>query len=209
MKAFRSIVRRNPGPALLLAGCVATFTVVGLVRGVWFLWVYLPALVASIGIVVAIDHFKGPNPGSLLWLLVIWAGMHLAGGLAPNPTGESEILYGMWIVDGVLRYDQVVHGFGIAAATAVFAYAARESDRPLFWGFVLAQVVGLVNETAENVFAAFVEEANVGDMINTMWDLIWQLIGAAVATLWMVRRGIPGHARGEAYAPGAQREPRL
>ena len=207
MTAFSSLVRRNPGPAVLLAACVATFTVVGLARDVWFLWIYLPALVASTGIVVGIDHFRGPIPGSLLWLLVIWAGMHLAGGLAPNPTGESEILYGLWLIDGVLRYDQVVHGFGIAAATAVLAYAARDSDRPLFWGFVLAQVVGLVNETAENVFAAFVEESNVGDIINTMGDLLWQLSGAAVATLWMARRGIPGHARGEAYGSGAE-EPR-
>lgn len=204
MKAFTSLVRRNPGPAALLAGSVATFTVVGLERNVWFVWIYLPALVACTGIVVAIDHFKGPIPGSLLWLLAIWAGMHLAGGLAPNPTGESEILYGLWLIDGVLRYDQLVHGFGFAAATAVFAYAARQTGRPLFWGLVLSQVVGLVNEIAENVFAAFVEESNVGDMVNTMWDLTWNLIGAAAATLWMVRRGLPGHTRGEAYASGAQ-----
>lgn len=200
MKAVVTLVRRNPGPALLLAACVVTFTVVGLARGVWFLWVYLPALAACVGIVAAIDHLRGPLPGSLLWPLVVWAGMHLAGGLAPNPTGESEILYGLWLIDGVVRYDQLVHGFGIAAATVVFAYAARHSDRPLFWGFVLSQVVGLVNETAENIFASFVEDSNVGDMVNTMGDLVWHLIGAAVATLWMARRGIPGHTRGESYA---------
>jgi len=200
VSALATLMRRNPGPALLLAGFVITFTVVGLVRGVWFLWIYLPALAACVGIVAAIDRRRGPLPGSLLWPLVVWAGMHLAGGLAPNPTGESEILYGMWLIDGVLRYDQLVHGFGIAAATVVFAYAARHSDRPLFWGFVLSQMVGLVNETVENLFAAFVEDSNVGDIVNTMGDLVWHLIGAAVATLWMARRGIPGHTRGESYA---------
>ncbi len=207
MSALTTLMRRNPGPALLLAACVAMFTVVGLVRGVWFLWIYLPALAACIGIVAAIDHLRGPLPGSLLWPLVVWAGMHLAGGLAPNPTGESEILYGMWLIDGVLRYDQLVHGFGIGAATVVFAYAARQSDRPLFWGFVLSQIVGLVNETVENVFAAFVEGSNVGDFANTMGDLVSHLIGAAVATLWMAWRGIPGHTPGESYA-GVQREQR-
>ena len=205
MSAVASLLRRNPGPALLLGGCIATFTVVGLVRGVWFLWVYLPALAACIGIVAAIDHHRGPLPASLLWPLVMWAGMHLAGGLAADPTGDSEILYGMWLIDGVLRYDQLVHGFGIAAATVLFAYAARDGERPLFWGFVLAQVVGLVNETAENVFAAFVDGSNVGDIVNTMWDLTWHLIGGSVATLWMARRGIPGHNYGESYA--ADREP--
>jgi hypothetical protein len=71
---------------------------------------------------------------------------------------------------------------------------------------VLSQVVGLVNEIAENVFAAFVADSNVGDIVNTSWDLIWHVIGAAVATLWMVRRGIPGHSRGETYVAGRQEQ---
>lgn len=195
MRAFSSLVSRNRGPALLLAVSMVFFTGVGLVRDAWFLWIYLPLLIACVAVVVAVDHRKGPIPGSLLWLLVVWAGMHLAGGLLPNPTGDSEILYNWWLIDGVFRYDQLVHGFGIAAATAVFAYTARESARPLFWGFVLSQVVGLINETAENVFAAFVERSNVGDIVNTMWDMAWHVIGAAVATLWMARRGIPGVKR--------------
>jgi hypothetical protein len=192
VSAFVSLIRRNPGPAVFLAAVVAAFTVVGLVRGVWFLWIYLPALVACIAIVVYLDHRRGPIPNALVWLLAVWAALHLAGGLAPSPTGTSEILYGMWLIDGVLRYDQVVHGFGIGAATAVFAYAARDSERPLLWGFVLSQLVGLVNETAENTFAAFVEDSNVGDMVNTMWDMAWHVIGAGIATLWMAQRGIPG-----------------
>lgn len=208
MRALVTLLRRNRGPALLLGAIVATFTVVGVVRGQWFVWIYLPALAACLGIVVVIDHRWGPIPRVLLWLLTIWAGMHLAGGLAPNPTGETEILYGMWLVDGVLRYDQVVHGFGIGAATALFAYATRDTDRPLFWGFILSQVVGVVNEIAENVFAAFVDGSNVGDVVNTTWDLIWHVIGAAVTTLWMARRGIPGHARGEDYAASAREAPR-
>ncbi len=192
MSALAALIRRNPGAAAFFAACVAAFTVIGLVRGVWFLWIYLPLLVASVAIVVYVDHRRGPIPGVLVWLLVIWAGMHLAGGLLPNPTGESEILYGLWLIDGVLRYDQVVHGFGIGAATAVFAHAARDSERPLLSAFVLSQLVGLVNETAENTFAAFVEESNVGDFVNTMWDMAWHVIGAGVATLWMAHRGIPG-----------------
>jgi hypothetical protein len=130
MRALWALVGRAPGPAWLLAVGTAVFTVVGLVRGVGFLWIYLPALVASVAIVVAIDHFRGQIPSPVLWLLVIWALGHLAGGLAANPTGETEILYGMWLIDGVLRYDQVIHGFGIGAATAALAYAARGSHRP-------------------------------------------------------------------------------
>jgi hypothetical protein len=207
VSALVVLLRRNRGPAALLVTAVVGFTVVGLARGVWFLWIYLPALAACVGIVAYIDHRRGPIPQVLLWLLVLWATLHLAGGLAPNPTGGTEILYGMWLVDGVLRYDQVVHGFGIGAATALFAHAARDTDRPLFWGFVLSQCVGLVNEIAENVFAVFVAGSNVGDMVNTAWDLIWHVIGAVVATLWMSRRGIPGHLATEAYGAAPQEVP--
>jgi hypothetical protein len=63
---------------------------------------------------------------------------------------------------------------------------------------VLAQVVGVVNETAENIFALFVEGSNVGDAVNTAWDIIWHLVGALVAVIWMSRRGIPGTAFGRA-----------
>lgn len=204
MSALAHLIDRNRAAAAVLAVATAALAVVGIVRDVWFVWVYLPALMACIAIVVAIDRRRGPIPGVLIWLLTAWAVLHLAGGLAPNPAGESEILYGMWIVDGMLRYDQVVHGFGIGAAAALFAYAARDSGRPLFWGFVLSQLVGLVNETAENTFAAFVEDSNVGDIVNTTWDLVWHLIGAGVATLWMSRRGIPGHIPGERYGAAAR-----
>ena len=82
MTAFVDLVRRNPGPAALLAAATAVLTTVGLVRGVWFVWIYLPALVACIAILVAIDHRRGPIPRMLMWLLAIWATIHLAGGRA-------------------------------------------------------------------------------------------------------------------------------
>jgi hypothetical protein len=195
--ALTSLLRRTPAVALFTLVHVVVFTIVGLARNQTFLWIYLPALAASIAIVVWIDHRWGPIPVVLLWLLSIWAAMHLAGGLAADPSGQRAILYNWWLIDGYLRYDQVVHGFGIGAATALLAFAARDTDRPLVWGFVLAQVVGVVNETAENIFAAFVEESNVGDWVNTAWDIIWHLVGALVAVIWMARRGIPGTRRGE------------
>ena len=191
MTSVAALVRRAPGPAAFLLAATAVFTTVGLVRGIGFLWIYLPALVASIAIVVAIDRRRGPIPTGLLWLLVIWAAAHLAGGLAANPTGKTEILYGMWLIDGALRYDQLVHGFGIAGAVATLAYAARGTRHPRMWGFALGQTVGLVNETAENIFAQFIEGSNVGDAVNTAWDLGWHAIGGAVAWAWMAWRRFP------------------
>jgi len=194
VKPLGVLLRRTPAVAWFTAAHLAVFTIVGLVRGQTFLWIYLPALAASIAVVVWIDDRFGPIPTVLLWLLSIWAAMHLAGGVAPDPSGKREILYNWWLIDGYLKWDHVVHGFGIGAATAVLAFAARNADRPLAWGFVLAQGVGLVNETAENIFAAFVEGSNVGDAVNTAWDLFWHLAGALIAVIWMSQRGIPGTA---------------
>jgi hypothetical protein len=203
VRAFATLQRRAPWPVVFTGAHVTVFSIVGAARHETFLWVYLPALIACVGIVVFLDHRFGPIPTPLLWLLTIWAAMHLAGGLLPDPSGRKDILYGFWLIDGVLRWDQVVHGFGIGAATATLAFAARESGRPLMWGFVLAQVVGGVNETAENVFAHFVANSNVGDAVNTMWDLAWHVIGATVAVAWMRRYGIPGGVAPEAYGSAA------
>ncbi|MEX0827255.1 MAG: hypothetical protein WD184_10950 [Acidimicrobiia bacterium] len=192
MRPLVALVRRVPAVAWFTAAHVVVFTIVGVARGQTFLWIYLPLLAASIAVVVWIDHKWGPIPTVLLWLLSIWAAMHLAGGLAPDPSGRRDILYNWWLLDGYLKWDHVVHGFGIGVATAVLAYAARDTDRPLWWAFLFAQGIGVVNETVENIFAALVEGSNVGDAANTAWDLGWHLIGSLMAIVWMSKRGIPG-----------------
>ena len=197
MSSLVALLRRESVISVSLALATIVFTIVGLVRHEAFLWVYLPALAASVAIVVWVDHRWGPIPSVLLWMLSLWAVLHLAGGLAANPTGRTDILYGMWLVDGVLRWDQMVHGFGTLVATAVFAVAARDTDHPLLWGFAWGQLPGVINETVENIFAQFVEGSNVGDAVNTAWDFGWQLIGGALAVIWIVARGIPGVVRPE------------
>lgn len=192
MSSVAALAQRERSVVIFTLAVTALFTVVGLTRHEAFLWVYLPALAASVAIVAWIDGRWGPIPSIQLWMLSAWSGLHLAGGLAPNPTGQTDILYGMWLIDGVLRWDQMVHGFGIAAATLALITAARGSDRPLLWGFVLGQGVGLANETVENVFAALVDSSNVGDAVNTAWDLGWHLIGGSAAVLWVAAKGIPG-----------------
>lgn len=191
MGGFVALVRREPVITTFLVTATAALTVAGVVRAESYLWVYLPALVASIAIVVVIDRRWGPIPGVLLWLLSIWAVLHLAGGLLADPSGSPNgILYETWLIDGVLRWDQLVHGFGIGAATLTLIVASRRSDRPLLWGFIWGQVVGLVNETAENVLALFVENTRVGDVVNTAWDIGWNLIGGGLAVAWVARTGI-------------------
>ncbi|MDX1689771.1 MAG: hypothetical protein R3290_01985 [Acidimicrobiia bacterium] len=183
--AVASLVRREPLVASFTAAHVVTMATLGTVWGRTFTWIYVPLLLASIAAVVFVDARFGPLPSSDLWLLSVWALAHMAGGLLGDPSGESDILYNWWIVDGVLKFDQVVHGYGIGVATVALVHAAERSDaaRPLVVGALWAQGIGVGNEVVENVFAAFVDSSNVGDAVNTTWDLVWHLIGGAVAVV--------------------------
>ena len=191
MSALTDLVRRQPVVAAFTGGYVAIFTIVGIALGRPFVWIYLPLMVASIAAVVMVDRRAGPLPAAVLWTLSVWGALHLAGGLLGDPSGRSSILYNWWLVDGWLRYDQVVHGYGIAVATVALTHAARRRDRPVLRGFVWAQGIGVGNEVVENVFARLVEGSNVGDAVNTTWDLVWHLIGGMAAVAWMVRARFP------------------
>ena len=189
MAAHGALIRREPAVAAFTAVHVVVMAVLGSVWGRSFTWIYVPLLVASIAAVVIIDGRVGGLPRSDLWLLSIWALAHMSGGLLGDPSGQKEILYNWWLVDGVLKFDQVVHGYGIAVATVTLVHAAERgrSAHPLRTGVLWAQAIGLGNEVVENVFAAIVETANVGDAINTAWDMAYHVIGGAVAVVILVR----------------------
>jgi hypothetical protein len=197
--ALADLVRRHPAPSAFTGAHIAVFTAIGIALERPFLWVYLPLMVASIAAVVVVDRKAGPLPGAVLWLLSVWGALHLAGGLVGDPSGRSTILYNWWLLDGWLRYDQVVHGFGIAVVTVALAHAARRRERPVLRGFVWGQAIGVGNEVVENVFARLVEGSNVGDAVNTAWDLGWHVIGGAAAVVWMWRVGFP---RSDLTRPG-------
>lgn len=188
-----ALVRREPAVAAFTMAHVVVMATLGTVWGRTFTWIYVPLLLASIAAVVIIDHRAGPLPTSDLWLLSIWALAHMAGGILADPSGIKEILYNWWLLDGVLKYDQVVHGFGIAVATVALTHAAQRSGsrNPILVGAAWAQAIGVGNEVVENVFAAIVESSNVGDAVNTAWDMVFHIIGGAIAVLVLRRRRAP------------------
>ena len=189
MGRLRQLTRREPAVAVFTVLHIVVMSWLGVALGRSFVWIYLPLMVASVAAVVFVDGRFGPLRRSDLWLLSVWALLHLAGGILGDPSGIKDILYSWWLVDGVLKYDQVVHGYGIAVATVALTHAAARSGvrRPLMVGAVVAQAIGVGNEIVENVFAAFVESSNVGDAVNTAWDLTFHLIGGTIAVAVLLR----------------------
>jgi hypothetical protein len=133
---------------------------------------------------------------AILWGLSIWGLLHLAGG---NIRVHGEVLYWFQLVPVVLRYDQFVHAFGFGTATLVCHHLLRPYLRGgiTHWRTLSVLVLlmgcglGAINEVLEFLAVKCFEETNVGGYDNTLWDLIFNLIGASVAVAWLaVRRAL-------------------
>jgi hypothetical protein len=156
----------------------------------------------------------------LLWAFSIWGLMHMAGGLVPVPAdwpiaGRQHVLYSLWLADGWLKYDHVVHAFGFGVATwfswqvldRLLAAGHREaagSTRPTLGLLVFCVVAGMgfgaFNELVEFIATLLVPETNVGGYENTGWDLASNFAGGVVAAflIWLSgrHRASPRPARG-------------
>ncbi len=147
----------------------------------------------------------------ILWGLTIWGMLHLAGG---NIRVDGEVLYWLQLIPAVLRYDQLVHAFGFGTATLVCHHLLRPylrqdiaNWRTLSFLIVLMGCgLGAMNEILEFTAVKCVEETNVGGYDNTMWDLVFNLIGATLAVAWLgLRRRNPALLPGERLSPSRVR----
>jgi len=129
----------------------------------------------------------------ILWGLSLWGLMHMAGG---NIRIGDSVLYNVQLIPRVLRYDQLVHAFGFGTATLVCFHILRNflvpgAARPTTLIILVALMgcgVGAINEILEFIAVKQVPETNVGGYDNTLWDLVFNLIGSSIASIWAVTR---------------------
>jgi hypothetical protein len=184
--------------AVVVAAYTAAAGIAAIVTGNGEFAFYVAVMVVlTAGIAGA--HWRINFSTALLWLLVIWGALHMAGGLVPVPAswpidGEIRVLYSWWIIPrgaggGYLKYDQVVHAFGFGVTTWACwqgLMAAVGRRLPTFGLVLLCAVAGLgfgaLNEVVE--FAAtLMGPTNVGGYFNTGLDLVANTVGAAVAAI--------------------------
>lgn len=133
-------------------------------------------------------------PLTVLWGMNIWGLLHMAGG---NLTLGGEVLYSIQLIPVVLRYDQFVHTLGFGTATLACHHLLRSYLRDnISRTRVLAVLVvlmgsgvGAFNEILEFIAVKWVPETNVGGYENTLWDLVFNLIGGLIAVAWLVCSG--------------------
>lgn len=200
------LARANPLPAAVWAAVVASFVTVGGVRGDARVWPYLTVVLVCTAITALVDRTVGFSPAAL-WLLVLTGTLHLAGGLAPDPTGPG-VLYGAWLLPEVLRFDQLVHTIGSVAATVTawqLLGAWLGPATPVRTHAWLAAIAGLgkgaVNEVVEFLVAIRLPGTFVGGFENTGWDLVFDVVGVTSAAVFLAVSCAPRFSpRGRAAA---------
>jgi hypothetical protein len=178
-------------------------------------WPVYAVVVLGGAAVVTRVHVRVGLSTTTLWGLVAFALGHLAGGMVPVGDG---VLYQLWLVDGVLRYDNLQHavGFGFVGRAIWEALDHRlappERDRPgiAMWIVVLgAAAAGAVNEIVEYLLTLVLPEHQVGGYDNTARDLIANLLGGLAVGWWtrrrIIRAGNPHRTATETVGGDTQR----
>ena len=137
-------------------------------------------------------------PPATLWALSVCGALHMAGGLLPSPSAGAAIFYETWLVEPVLKYDQLVH-FGTCAVVTVACWQVLghlfgPRATPLARGLIAALMAlgfGAGNEAFEFLSAQRFADAFVGDFANTGWDLVFNTCGALTAMTWLVMAASP------------------
>ncbi len=195
---FMSVLRRELPVVVVNAIYITFFTFVALGNANYEFVLYAGVVIAVFGWILykqAAVQFDR----TILWGLTGWALMHMAGG---NVRINGEILYALQLIPVYLRYDQLVHVFGFGIGTLVCFHLLRpylRDDAEKWWPLAILVVLlglglGAVNELVEFVAVVTIPKTNVGGYENTLWDLVFDLIGAVLAVILLTyrraRRGV-------------------
>lgn len=152
--------------------------------------VYLAVILLG-GVLAAALHARFGFSGTTLGGLVVFALGHVAGGMVPAGDG---VLYGVWLIEPVLRFDNLQHavGFGVVgrAGWELLRRRLPVSDPVVAWCLIVSFAVaaGAVNEIIEWVMTLTIPGTDVGGYDNTARDLVANLLGGVAAASLTGRR---------------------
>lgn len=129
----------------------------------------------------------------VLWGLTLWGMLHMMGG---NLRVGGDVLYSLQLIPNILRFDQFVHFVGFGIATLVCHHLLRSHLKPDQPGSLTLAVLvvlmgsgaGALNEIVEFIAVKTVPETGVGGYENTMWDLVFNLLGGVAAVAYLSLR---------------------
>lgn len=176
---------------------LAIFTAIFLIRKNYEFMIYIGVIVFFMAIILASNH-RVNFPNDVLWGLTMWAFLHMAGG---GLVIGGTRMYDFMILDiigdpyNILRYDQLVHAIGFAVATVVSYHLIRgQLKKNHAWPAVCIIVTmagvgfGALNEVIEFFATILLGSTGVGGYENTALDLVFNLIGAVGAMVFIWKR---------------------
>lgn len=193
---------RHPMPqsiVFFVVACIAVFGAMALFQSSTEFIIYTVMTIIE-GAIIVLIHRRVGLPMHVLWLLAVWALLHLAGGtvhIDPSLAGEGSknVLYALRVHPWLPRYDQIVHAFGFFTATLMVGHVLLRSVRPvggtagsgarghtaiIVCASLAGMGLGALNEVAEFIITLVDENNGVGGYANTGWDLVSNTIGAVV-----------------------------
>jgi putative membrane protein len=152
-------------------------------------------------ILILFTNNKVHYPDFVLWGLSIWGFLHVSGGGILFKDGSR--LYELILVNiseyySVFRYDQFVHILGFFVATLVVYVLLKPLLKVNLKKWTTLSIVvimagfglGALNEVIEFLATVITPQTGVGGYINTLLDLVSNLIGAILAMVYIrLRKG--------------------
>ena len=147
-------------------------------------------------ILILATNKKHDLSNGILWGLTTWALMHMVGGLI---IVKEQVVYKLTLINlietsnfVILRYDQFVHliGFGVATLIAyslLKPYLNKKVNMKVLSVLIvlLGMGVGALNEIIEFFAVLALPETGVGGYYNTMFDMVFNTLGAILAVIWI------------------------
>jgi uncharacterized membrane protein YjdF len=130
-------------------------------------------------------------PTILLFALTIYSILHMLGG---SFIIGGERLYGLEIIPGILRFDKIIHFYGISICVLGVYYIFKDKliklkeEKILSFLFLIfsGMGIGVFWELLEYVNFLSLPETGVGMYLNTMGDLIANTLGAILTASYLI-----------------------
>ena len=156
-------------------------------------FMYYTVVMVGLILLVVFFHKRMHLDTTVLMGLTILGALHVLGG---NIVFLGARLYDWWLIPNFFRYDHLVHSFGVFVATFVaYNVLSPYLDKKIHYNpFLLALILvliamgaGALNEVIELGAVLFVGAAEgVGDYMNNALDMFFNLIGASIASIFIL-----------------------
>lgn len=160
-----------------------------------FLW-YVGILSVLIILVIFLHaRFKFSN--EVLFAISLWGLLHMIGGSdIYGKRTYARMIYPLFSSQiagtDILRYDQFMHFYVYVVVTLMIFYILSpymKKETPI-WLFsallvIMGIGVGAINEIIEFIPVLVFGNTGVGDYYNTLWDIVFNTLGAIVAVVYL------------------------